>query len=98
MTEHPSSNEIFFLAEQNALAFVFGDKCDTKCNKICDFFWGLFGRALVALAVALPSACLLEKELLIANGDEWQGNDTAEVEVAVADFLCYLFLILSFAL
>ena len=78
--------------------FVFGDKYDTRCDKICAFFWGLFGRALVALAVALPSTCLLEKELLIANGDEWLEDYTAEVEVAVTDFFCFLFLILSFAL
>ena len=83
MTGCPSSYEISFLAEQNTLAFVLGDKCDTRCDKICAFFWRLFGRALVVLAVALPSACLLEKELLIANGDEWLGDDTAEVEVAV---------------
>ena len=91
MTGCPSFNEIFFLAEQNTLAFVFGDKCDTRCDKICAFFWWLFGRALVALAVALPSACLLEKELHIANGDEWLGDGTAEVEVAVTDFFVFFF-------
>ena len=98
MTGHTSSKEIFFLEELNTLAFVFGDKCHTRCDKICAFFWGLFGRALVALAVALRSICLLEKELLLANGDEWLGDDIAEVEVAVTDFFCFLFLILSFAL
>ena len=98
MTGLPSSKEIFFLAELNTLAFIFGDKCDTRCNKICAFFWGLFWRALVALAAALPSTCLLEKELLIANGDEWLGDDIAEVELAVTDFFCFLFLSLSFAL
>ena len=85
----PSSNEIFLLAEQNTLAFVFGSKCDIRCDKICAFFWGHFGRALVALAVALPSACLLEKEQLIANGDGWLGDDTAKVEVAVNDFFFF---------
>ena len=91
MTGCPSSKEIFFLAELNTLAFVFGDKCDTRCNKICAFFWGLFGRALVALAVALPSACFLEKELVIANGDEWLGDDIADVELAVTDFFFSFF-------
>ena len=89
MTGRPSSKEIFFLAELNTLAFVFGDKCDARCDKVYTFFWGIFGRALVALAVALPSACLLEKELLIANGDEWLGDDIAAVEVAVTDLFFF---------
>ena len=89
MTGRPSSKEIFFLAELNTLAFVFGDKCDARCDKVCTFFWGIFGRALVALTVALPSACLLEKELLIANGDEWLGDDIAAVEVAVTDLFFF---------
>ena len=41
---------------QGAIRFVFSSE---------DFLG-----VLVALAVALPSAYLLEKELLIANGDE----------------------------
>ena len=89
MTGWPSSKEIFLLAELNTLAFVFGDKCGTRCNKVCAFFWGIFGRALVALAVASPSSCLLEKELLIANGDEWLGDDIAAVEVAGTDFFFF---------
>ena len=91
MTGCPSSKEIFFLAELNTLDFVFGDNCDTRHDKICAFFWGLFGRALVALAVALPSACFLEKELVIANGDEWLGDDIADVELAVTDFFFSFF-------
>ena len=89
MAGWPSSKEIFLLAELNTLASVFGDKCGTRCNKVCAFFWGIFGRALVALAVALPSSCLLEKELLIANGDEWLGDDIAAVEVAGTDFFFF---------
>ena len=60
--------------------------------------WGFFARALVALAV-VSQACLLEKELLIANGDEWLGDDTAELEVAVTDvfvaFFSFYFLFCS---
>ena len=55
------------------------------------FFWRLFGRAPVSLAAALPSAFLLKKEMLFANGDEWLGNDTAEVKVAVIDFFVFFF-------
>ena len=91
MTGRPNSNQTFFLAEQHNLTFVFDDKCDTRCEKIFVFFWGLSERILAAMAVALPSACLLEKELLIANGDKWLGDDTTEVEVAATDFFVFFF-------
>ena len=47
MTGRPSSNEIFFLAdfiaEQNILAFAFGDTCDTRCDNIVPSSDGFLG-------------------------------------------------------